>query len=266
MAFAASTLFVLAASALPCAAQRNDDEWLDNCRDRRNDRAVWCDVRVEQIESRSSLHVDAGRNGGIEIVGQDRNDIEVHARLQAGAESSADAADVGEAIRLELEGGTITANGPSSGRDRWWSVSYVIFVPRRVDLDLEANNGPVAIGGVRGNIEAATTNGQLRLSDLSGKVRARTQNGSLSVSLSGSRWDGDGLDAETRNGSVTLSIPDGYSAKLETGTVNGRFESDIPLTVTRMSGRTHRIETTLGQGGATIHVMTTNGRVSIRNR
>ena len=109
---------------------------------------------------------------------------------------------------------------------------------------LEARNGPVALRGV------------------SGDVRARTQNGPLTVNLDGERWTGKGLDAETTNGPVSIRIPDGYSARLETGTVNGPMRIDFPITLQGSIGR--RIETTLGQGGPTIRAVTTNGPVTIR--
>lgn len=47
---------------------------------------------------------------------------------------------------------------------------------------------------------------------VSGDVRARAQNGPIGVVLAGSSWQGAGLDAETRNGPISLSIPAGSSA------------------------------------------------------
>jgi DUF4097 and DUF4098 domain-containing protein YvlB len=102
------------------------------------------------------------------------------------------------------------------------------------------------------------------LSAVGGDVRAHTQNGALSVQLTGTRWDGTGLDAETRNGSVRLSVPEQYAAQLETGTVNGSIRTDIPLT---LSGRISRqLSIPLGGGGRTIRALTTNGSVTITRR
>jgi hypothetical protein len=84
------------------------------------------------------------------------------------------------------------------------------------------------------------------------------------VELSGTQWDGAGLDAETVNGPVTLTVPSGYNAELETGTVNGPFTSDVPITMT-IRGRVGRpFIGTLGQGGPPVRVLTTNGPVRIR--
>lgn len=262
-------LAVLAALTAPSSAagQQSNDDWLSDCRrSDRDSRAVFCDVRVERVAARSAFRVDAGPNGGIRVIGEDRNDIEVSARIQARAESESDARSIGEGVRVHIDGGTASADGPDTGRRESWHVNYVVRVPRGIDLDLEANNGPVSIEAVRGRIEARTQNGPLSLKDLSGDVEARTVNGPLTVDLAGDRWDGQGLDAETRNGPVTLRIPDGYSARLETGTNHGPFDTDVPLTITRLGRNNRRIDTVLGNGGPAVRAITTNGPVTIRRR
>jgi DUF4097 and DUF4098 domain-containing protein YvlB len=266
-----SSIAVAGLALLPSglSAQRSsDDEWLRDCRDSedRGSRAVYCDVRVQTVAAGRTLRIDAGQNGGIHVVGSNRSDVEVHARVQARAETERDAEDVAKDVELRLEPGSISARGPSTGRRESWSVSFVVYVPNRSDLDLSAHNGPVGIDDVSGAIEATTVNGPLSLSGVAGDVTARTQNGPLNIDLTGSRWDGAGLDAETRNGPVHLSVPDGYSAALETGTVNGPFDTEVPLTVTQLGRVNRRIESTLGSGGPRIRAITTNGPVVIRRR
>jgi hypothetical protein len=63
---------------------------------------------------------------------------------------------------------------------------------------------------------------------------------------------------------VNLEIPDGYSARLETGTVNGPMRIDFPVTLQGVIGR--HITTQLGNGGAPIKAITTNGPVEIHRR
>ena len=75
---------------------------------------------------------------------------------------------------------------------------------------------------------------------------------------------GEGLDVETTNGGIELLIPPDYSARLQTGTVNGRIETEIPLMV--RGNVTRQLSTELGGGGPPIRAETTNGSVSIRYR
>ena len=264
------TAVVALFAALPAAAQRADDtaRWLDDCRrgwggDRwGRDSEHACEVRDTTIAAgRGRITVSGGTNGGITVHGWDRNEIRVVARMQAQARREADARDLLRDIRIET-GNTIRADGPRGGRSEGWSVSFDVYVPRRSDLDLETHNGGIRIEDVDGNIRFDAVNGGVRLVNLAGNVRGDTQNGSVTVSLAGDRWRGEGLDARTQNGSVQIDVPARYNAELETGTVNGRFDLDFPVTVSGRLGRT--ITTRLGDGGPRIRVMTTNGSVRLR--
>ncbi|HSU17614.1 hypothetical protein [Longimicrobium sp.] len=259
----------LAALALlprPAAAQDGDDarEWAANCErwNRDNDRATVCEQRETRIAAPRVLVVDGRENGGVSVRAWDGADVLVQQRIQAWAPSRDDARAIAGRVRVHTAGGEIYAEGPESARRTGYSVTYVVFVPRRMDLRLTANNGPLGVTGVTGRMELSVRNGPLALNDLGGNVHARATNGPLAVRLSGSRWNGEGLDAETTNGPVALTVPQGYSATLTTGTVNGPMNVDIPVTV---QGRFPRQFTTqLGGGGAPVRAVTTNGPVTVR--
>ena len=116
--------------------------------------------------------------------------------------------------------------------------------------------------------EFETQNGGIHLSDVAGNVRGRTTNGGVHVELSGNSGKGTGLDLQTTNGGVHLSMPETYAARIETGTVNGGFKSDISaLNIERTDNRRSvRFSTDLNGGGAPIRVVTTNGGVKIKAR
>lgn len=248
------------------AAQRSDEEWLERCQDQdRGDLVKHCDVRVfpRLRATAGPLRVDPGTNGGVSVVGWDRNEVEVHARIEARAESMAQARVLAEEVRIET-GRTIGADGPSSQRNANWHVSFVVYVPARSDLELSTRNGPLSVRGVHGTMDLQAQNGPISLHEVGGDVRARAQNGPISIDLEGRRWNGTGLDAETRNGPINLGVPDGFNADLETGTVNGPFTSEIPLSVTLQGRLRGPINAKLGDGGPPIRVVTTNGPVRIR--
>ncbi|HEU0013491.1 MAG TPA: hypothetical protein VFQ45_07390 [Longimicrobium sp.] len=263
--------------ALPAAAQDSDGEWVENCRrnNRRSDRVHHCEVRESRIPARGSLAVDGRQNGGVSVRSWDRNEIEVHARIQSWASSESAARDIAQDIRVRTEGGTVRADGPSTEGRRGFAVNYVIYVPRRMNLDVETHNGPVSVSGVTGRIRLEAVNGPIALSHVNGDVRARAQNGPLAVTLSGSRWSGEGLDAQTVNGPVTLNLPRGYAAHLEASTVNGPFASNIGTRERRddderrgdrWSRRRRSINQDINGGGATVRVATTNGPIAIHTR
>jgi hypothetical protein len=229
-----------------------------------NDRLVSnCEIREQTLAlSGGAIAIDGRQNGGISIKGWDQNQILVRARVQAAAPSAAEAQALGQQVRIETSGAKIFASGPETRRDYHWDVSYEVFVPRRADLSLETHNGGIAIADVNGRIDFNAVNGGVVLKRVGGAVRGSTTNGGLVIELSGDRWDGESMDVSTTNGGVIMSVPENYSAHLETGTVNGSVNTDFPVT-----GRiTKQIALNLGSGGATFRAMTTNGGVNLKKR
>jgi hypothetical protein len=249
-------------------AERQVGTDADPCRnynDRDDDYYQHCEVRESTLPP-GPLNVDAGQNGGVSVEAWDRNEIRVRAIVRGSARDEARARNIAGQVQVQSGGGRVYATGPDLERREWWSVSYRINVPRKNDLDLSATNGGITIVGVSGNLRFDTTNGGVRLQDVGGRVNGETRNGGLDVRLAGSRWEGEGLDVATSNGGVTLSIPDGYNAELETRTVNGGLRIDFPVTVTGELNARRGITTTLGSGGAPIRARTTNGGVKINRR
>ncbi len=218
----------------------------------------YCEIRELELASLPSLAVDAGRNGGIKVRARDEAGIRVVARISIWDDSEERAVATARDIEIVESGGTLRAEGAP---DENWSVSYRIEAPRQTDLDLEAHNGGISVTGIEGILRLRTHNGGLSLAALAGDVEARTRNGGVHVELVGDFWDGAGLDVETRNGGIEIEIPEGYSAELDTGTVNGRVAIDFPVTVQGRIGS--ELRATLGSGGAPVRVRTTNGSVQI---
>jgi hypothetical protein len=227
-----------------------------------NDRLVSnCEIREQTLAlSGGAIAVDGKQNGGISVKGWDQNQILVRARVQTGAPTASEAQALGQQVRIETSGAKIYASGPESRRDYHWDVSYEIFVPRRADLSLETHNGGIAIADVNGRIDFNAVNGGVVLKRVGGAVRGATTNGGLMIELSGDRWDGELMDVSTTNGGVIMSVPENYSAHVETGTVNGGVNTDFPV-----QGRiTKQLALNLGSGGATVRAMTTNGGVNLK--
>jgi hypothetical protein len=88
----------------------------------------------------------------------------------------------------------------------------------------------------------------------------------LTVRLNGTRWEGTGIDVETTNGGVNLTIPEGFNADLTTQTQNGGFRTDFPMTIQGELSPRRGISTTLGSGGPPVNVRTTNGGLRINKR
>jgi hypothetical protein len=243
-------------------ASRNGGSDCDNQGDR--DRATHCETREDTIGGANPVDIDASPNGGIRIHGWDRGDVLVRSRIMASADTDAEARQIVSGIRIETAGGAIRAVGPDRSRDANWSVSFDVEVPRNAVLTLTTKNGGISIGDFGGSAKFHTTNGGITLANVGGDIRGETTNGGVTVDLIGDHWDGQGLDVETRNGGIRMTMPDHYSAALETSTTHGRISIDFPITVQGRIGR--ELTTTLGAGGARVRAVTTNGGVSIRRK
>ena len=247
---------------------RAGEDWLDRCQNdnRRNgnDRERFCELREKRLGATRSLDIDADENGSVSVHGWERSEVLVLAKIQAYAEEADEAKAIASRITIDMDNGRIRADGPTLRRRQSWAVSYEVWAPRQTDIRASTHNGGISVEDIDARVDLGAVNGGIVLRNVAGDVRGETTNGPLDVDLEGDRWRGSGLDLRTTNGPVHLGIPEGYSARLETGTVNGGMQIDFPVTLQGTIGR--RITTQLGNGGAPIRAMTTNGPVVIRRR
>lgn len=260
-----AALVCLAASAV--LAQSENSRYSLSCRDQGNsygDGARHCEVKEQTLAGGGALDVDASQNGGISVKGWERNEVLVRYRVQTQARTQAEADNLASQIQLSTAGGRIRAEGPETSGRSHWDVSYEIFVPRQSSLSLRTHNGGISVTDVNGRVQFEATNGGVSLKRLGGNVSGETVNGGLAVELTGNNWDGEGLDVKTTNGGLSVSVPDNYSAHLETGTVNGGL--DISPSIAQVTRETKRLSLDLGGGGTNLRIYTTNGGVSIKRR
>ena len=243
----------------PCDSDEgntNNHGWLGH-----QDRA--CELRRTTLPLVNGQLSVSGKNDGIEVIGEERADVALEARVIAQDTDRDAALSLVREVKI-VTTGTIHAEGPTMWglSHRSWYVNYRLHVPRHLAAQLHTENGGISITNIDGVINADTTNGGLTLNDLGGDVHATTVNGGLDVRLDGNQWRGAGLTAKSTNGGVSVKAPDHYSAHLVAGTVNGGVSVGFPITVQGKINRSS-IDTNIGQGGPTLQFHTVNGGVSI---
>jgi hypothetical protein len=225
----------------------------------------------------SVLSLHPSHNGGVAVEGWDQPDIEVTACKSSDEQSRL------SQIRVVIHGGDVTSEGP---QESGWTIHFLVRVPNGINLKAEAQNGPLSFRRVNGTVEAHTQNGPISLKDCtgtinadahngpisvagtSGKVKAEAQNGPVTIRLSDSEWKGEGLDASTHNGPISLRVPANYRSGVEV-TSTGR--SPFSCAVCKSEQRTWEDDGTkrvhFGTPGApvVVRLSTTNGPVSIRD-
>ena len=226
----------------------------------------------------SALRVQLS-NDGIYLNGWDRNEYSIKT-CKAVPEDDPDSRGTLREITTSNAGGRITVNGPD-GRD--WVANLIIMAPRLSTMDLQtrngplqlrdlagniqlnASNGPISLDNVGGIVQAATTNGPISVKGASGDHRLTATNGPIHVALSGSRWDGPGLEASTQNGPLTISVPDGYGSGIRIQASGGPPVScNAPACAgaTRSSSSPEIIR--VGGGEPVVRLSTVNGPLSIQ--
>ena len=129
-------------------------------------------------------------------------------------------------------------------------------------VEASSGNGDVAVDDARSTVRASSGNGSIRVSTASGPVDASTGNGSIQVRMASLRDAGD-MQFSSGNGSITLHLPDDFSAELTATTGHGDFSFDFPVEVEGRMSPT-RLRGTIGDGSRRLRVATGNGSIHLR--
>jgi hypothetical protein len=144
-------------------------------------------------------------------------------------------------------------------------VNFQVRVPVWANLQLESTNGAIEVAGPRlsGRLQADTTNGSIEAHGLEGGASASTTNGGISLQIS--KLTADGVSCETTNGGIDVVVPADVNARLSARVANGGIRTN-GLNVAATEQTRRRLEGTIGSGGPTIDLETTNGGIEITAR
>jgi hypothetical protein len=246
------------------------------------DAVVRSEERILTKSEAAVLQVHPHENGGVQVVGWDKDTYSVTACKAAAGPGEA-AERILSQITMSIEKGRVSTKGP--GDDDDWTVYLLIRTPKSATVDLDTLNGPICLYDMDGKLTAQAHNGPISLKNFSGEadvravngpisvegssgnVRVHTENGPISVSLSGKTWSGTGLSADAQNGPLTLMVPTGYQSSF---VVESRNYAPMSCqgTICDTARKTwddnnRRIE--YGTAPAMIRLSTVNGPVSVRD-
>ena len=233
--------------------------------------AVFCEIReVGTVPKPGVIDVDGGMHTGIRITGSSRSDMRVRLVIQAQGRDVEDARSIARDVRFDISRTPLEAILPPFDDDdrrerrgrRFVYATIVIESPTEANISARTTHAPMDIQNVRGRIDVNGQHGPVDLRNIGGEVRARVAHGPLDVHLSGTKWDGTGLDAHAQHGPLTLRLPRDFGAELEIGAEHGPMDSEFPLTLSRFDRSF--IQTRLGAGGPRIRAIASHGPMSLR--
>jgi hypothetical protein len=217
--------------------------------------------------------------GGIFITGWDQKDYSVKT-CKAVADDDPNPTSTFRDIVTTTNGGELGVSGPT---DREWTANLIVSVPRLSMMEIETSNGPLALRDLAGNIhvtavngpislknvggivQATTTNGPIAIAGASGDQRVSATNGPVSIQLSGNRWDGPGLEVTTKNGPLSLGVPDAYGSGI---VIQMSDRSPINCSVPACAGANRTLGSPstirLGTGDPVVRLSTGNGPLSVQ--
>ncbi|MCC7155365.1 MAG: DUF4097 family beta strand repeat protein [Bryobacterales bacterium] len=178
-------------------------------------------------------------------------------------------------VRVENITGNVRAR-TSNGGIRVWAVTG--------DLDANTSNATVEVGQFSGAAVLRTSNGRIKADGVKGSFEGKTSNGSIDVSLSDidsarpvrlqtsnasinltmENFKNNEIRAEASNGSINVRLPADVNAQVRASTSNGGINTDFETKTTTVSK--HRLEGSIGSGGALIDLNTSNGAIRLMKR
>ena len=204
----------------------------------------------------------ANINGGVQVEGWDREQVEVRAVKTALHESE----DL-NLVHIDVQGDgdqlAVNTRYPQ-GSGVQVTVEYEIHVPYRLRfMAVQTVNGDVHLRGVSSRGYLDSVNGSVEAVESDGRFSAKTTNGDVRLQLK-SLPDGEPVSLTTVNGSVVLSLPERVNADVRVVNRNGDFRSDFPL-ATLGDYDSSRFRGRLGSGGGEIFMSTVNGAIRLVN-
>ncbi len=214
-------------------------------------------------------------NGSVEIVGWDKNTIEIDGTKFASSE------DRLRDMKIDVQSSQNSVyirTIPPMPRMGNYGARYVIHVPRRVELQnvissngairletiegrarLKTSNGGIRAFAVQGALDARTSNGSIDLSDVTGDTSVHTSNGGIKADVKKGMFE-----ATTSNGSITARLiePDSHPVRLESSNGHIDLTMDAAREVhadTSNSSITVRIP---GNIGASVRAHTSNAAIT----
>ncbi|MBY0506281.1 MAG: DUF4097 domain-containing protein [Bryobacteraceae bacterium] len=239
--------------ALPLLLTSCDFEGLQNDRFREDFHMTY------KLEPGQRVSVE-NANGGIEVAGWDKNEVDVSGQRFAPTE------DILKQIRVDVQASAIAVRVRTiMPKGMGWrgvtgGVKYLIRVPKQTLLDrVESTNGSLRVEEVQGNAQLRTTNGSVKLYRAQGAFDVHTTNGSIELSSHG----GD-VKAHTTNGGIRV---EGLDGGLTAGTTNGSINARLLGASTqpvRMDTTNGAIDITLEKPAAGLHASTSNGSITVK--
>jgi hypothetical protein len=246
------------------------------------------------LPSGGYLSLNATR-GSVKLTSWDRNEVEIHARIQAAprvdadyARESVDATTVdvttgGRDVRIRSNYDKVPAARNSWFNGGSWKdvpeIHYDIRAPRKLEIRMDIDRSDATVRGFEGRVDIVSDRSELDLHDLAGRITLEVDRGESSrlENVRGSlRIDGDRTNfdielarlddrssIETDRGDIRIELAPSQGVTIDADlTRRSDFDAD-DLTVQKRHGDTRRFTADVNGGGPTLTLEADRGRIRL---
>ncbi len=165
-------------------------------------------------------------------------------------------------LDLHTGDGHVTARGVTGEIRIDTSDGHVTADDLRGSVRIHSGDGHIEGSGFDGSLDADTGNGHMRVRGRFDALKLHTGDGSLTAEASaGSKMSGE-WSLRTGDGSITLRLPENFSAEVDARTGDGSISSQLPVTVSGVVNRS-TLRGKMNRGGSTLVLRTGDGSIRI---
>lgn len=161
------------------------------------------DQREISLAGVEQLRVIAGSEGGVSVRGWNKPNAKLIVCRTAVAASMLAAQKVLQSVSVTHRDGEILAKGPAVDSTQAWWANLILYVPRRMKLDIRAGNGGVALRNLSGKVAAKTSNGGISVASSRGDFKIETESGGITLDRVAGR-----VEAISHVGAIALKVSD----------------------------------------------------------
>ncbi len=205
--------------------------------------------------SGGTVSIIGAPTGTITVVGSQKNEIEITAKIeiQAGSEAELDRLAQVTTFGTDESLGrvTIISSGTHNklGDKKEWkkfpkallglpfSIDYVVSLPRYTDLEISGGKGDLSVSGVEGALKLTSVESNSKLDLIGGGVSATFGSGTVDITMPNRSWRGNAIDVALSSGTMSVHLPASISAEIDativkTGKIENAFVDFKPRTRT----------------------------------
>ena len=128
---------------------------------------------------------------------------------------------------------------------------------------IQSGDGSVRLTGFDGEVEVSNADGNIEIDGILKSMNGKVSDGSMTVRVAPGSVMQNSWTLRASDGSITVLLPEAFSADLDLSTSDGHMQTDHPLLVSGYLS-SHHLTGKLGEGGYMLQIKTSDGNIAIK--